>query len=70
MLWWLAFGLCTLFALGLFGVRASIVSGRVLCLAGTVLLSLLLTLLIRYDRREGLARKLAEEGARSRLGTV
>jgi MFS family permease len=48
----------------LFGVRASVVSGGVLCVAGTVLLSLLLPQLIRYDGREGLARKRAEEEAR------
>jgi MFS family permease len=47
----------------LFGLRASIVSGGVLCVAGTALLSLLLPQLIRYDARAGLARKLAEEEA-------
>jgi MFS family permease len=50
---------------GLFGVRASIVSGGVLCVAGTALLSLLLPQLIRYDGREGLKRKRAEEEARA-----
>jgi hypothetical protein len=50
---------------GLFGVRTSIVSGGVLCVAGTALLSLLLPQLIRYDGREGLARKRAEEEARA-----
>jgi len=49
----------------LFGVRASIVSGGVLCVAGTVLLSLLLPAFIRYDGREGLKRKQAEEDARA-----
>jgi MFS family permease len=49
---------------GLFGVRASVVSGGVLCVAGTFLLSLLLPSFIRYDGREGLARKRAEEEAR------
>jgi MFS family permease len=49
---------------GLFGVRASIVSGGVLCVAGTALLSLLLPAFIRYDGREGLRRKRAEETAR------
>ncbi|MFL6336179.1 MAG: MFS transporter [Pyrinomonadaceae bacterium] len=49
----------------LFGVRASVVSGGVLCVAGTALLSLLLPQLIRYDGRAGLARKRAEEEARS-----
>jgi MFS family permease len=49
----------------LFGVRASVVSGGVLCLAGTALLSLLLPQLIRYDGREGLKRKRAEEESRA-----
>lgn len=48
----------------LFGVRASVVSGGLLCVAGTALLSLLLPQLIRYDGREGLKRKRAEEEAR------
>jgi MFS family permease len=52
-------------AAGLFGVRASIVSGGVLCVAGTALLSLLLPAFLRYDGREGLARKAAEEAARA-----
>jgi len=51
-------------AAGLFGVRASVVSGGVLCVAGTVLLSFLLPAFLRYDGREGLARKRAEEAAR------
>jgi MFS family permease len=50
---------------GLFGVRFSVVSGGLLCLAGTALLSLLLPAFIRYDGREGLARKRAEEEARA-----
>ncbi|HST51967.1 MAG TPA: MFS transporter [Pyrinomonadaceae bacterium] len=49
---------------GLFGVRASVVSGGVLCVAGTALLSLLLPSFIRYDGRAGLERKRAEEEAR------
>src|SRR5438270_1894019 len=49
---------------GLFGVRASIVSGGVLCVAGTALLSLLLPAFLRYDGRDGLARRRAEEEAR------
>jgi MFS family permease len=49
----------------LFGVRASIVSGGLLCVAGTALLSLLLPQLIRYDARAGLARKRAEEETRA-----
>jgi MFS family permease len=55
---------------GLFGVRASIVSGGLLCVAGTALLSLLLPQLIRYDGRAGLARKLAEEEAAARASNV
>jgi len=47
----------------LFGVRASVLSGGLLCVAGTALLSLLLPQLIRYDARAGLARKRAEEEA-------
>jgi hypothetical protein len=49
----------------LFDVRTAIVSGGVLCVAGTALLSLLLPQLIRYDGRAGLARKRAEEEARA-----
>lgn len=49
----------------LFGWRASVVSGGVLCVAGTALLALLLPRLLRYDARAGRARKLAEEQARS-----
>jgi MFS family permease len=48
----------------LLGARASVVSGGVLCVAGTALLSLLLPSFIRYDGRDGLARKRAEEEAR------
>ena len=48
----------------LFGVRASVVSGGLLCVAGTALLSMLLPQLISYDGREGLKRKRAEEEAR------
>ncbi|MDT7688909.1 MAG: hypothetical protein QOE46_1668 [Acidobacteriota bacterium] len=55
-------------AAGFFGVRASIVSGGVLCVAGTAMLSLLLPQLIRYDGRAGLARKHAEEDERASAG--
>ena len=47
----------------LFGVRASIVSGGVLCIMGTALLSLLLPQLVRYDGRAALARKRSAEDA-------
>lgn len=48
-----------------FSVRASVVSGGVLCVVGTALLSLLLPEFLRYDGRVGLERKRAEEAARS-----
>jgi MFS family permease len=48
----------------LFGVRASVVSGGVLCVVGTALLALALPAFIRYDGREGLRRKQEEEAAR------
>lgn len=44
-----------------FGLRASVVSGGVLCVLGSGLLALLLPQFIRYDGRAGLARKQAEE---------
>lgn len=50
---------------GLFGLRASVVSGGVLCVLGSVALALLLPKFIRYDGREGLARKQAEDAARA-----
>lgn len=49
-----------------FGLRASVVSGGLFCIAGTGLLALLLPGFIRYDGREGLARKRAEEEARGK----
>jgi MFS family permease len=50
----------------LFGLRASVVSGGVLCVVGSGLLALLLPAFIRYEGREGLARKQAEEAERAR----
>ncbi len=47
-----------------FGLGASVVSGGVLCVLGSGVLALLLPRFIRYDGREGLARKEAEEMAR------
>ncbi len=47
-----------------FGLRASVVSGGVLCVIGCGVLALLLPKFISYDGREGLARKQAEEAAR------
>lgn len=52
---------------GLFGVRASVVSGGVLCILGTGALALLLPAFLRYDGRAGLARKLAEEEKRQMM---
>ena len=49
----------------LYGVRASVVSGGVLCVVGTGLLALLLPAFLRYDGREGLRRKQEEEEARA-----
>jgi MFS family permease len=51
---------------GLFGLRTSIVSGGVLCVLGSGLLALLLPAFVRYDGREGLALKIAEDDKRSR----
>ncbi len=48
----------------LVGLRASVVSGGVMCVVGSGLLALLLPAFIRYDGREGLARKLREERER------
>src|SRR5205085_373675 len=50
----------------LFGLRTSVVSGGVLCVVGSGLLALLLPAFIRYEGREGLARKQAEEAERAR----
>ena len=44
-----------------FGLRTSVVSGGVLCVAGAGLLALLLPKFIRYDAREGLASKKTED---------
>jgi len=49
----------------LFGVRASVVSGGVMCVLGTGVLALLLPAFLRYDGREGLKRKAAEDEARA-----
>jgi MFS family permease len=50
---------------GLFGLRASVISGGVLCVLGSGVLALLLPAFLRYDGRAGLARKLAEEAERA-----
>jgi hypothetical protein len=49
----------------LFSVRASVVSGGAMCVAGSVILASLLPEFIRYNGRDGLARKLAEEAERA-----
>lgn len=49
----------------LFGLRASIVSGGVMCVIGSGLLALFLPRFLRYDGRDGIAQKLAEEAARA-----
>lgn len=49
----------------LFSVRTSIVSGGLLCIVGTGLLALALPMFLRYDGRQGLAVKQADDAARS-----
>jgi MFS family permease len=48
-----------------FGLRTSIVSGGVLCVLGSGLLALLLPAFIKYDGRQGLLKKQAEEAKRA-----
>jgi MFS family permease len=48
----------------LFSIRASIISGGVLCVLGTGLLAMALPAFLHYDGRDGLARKREEEAAR------
>lgn len=48
----------------LFSVRASVVSGGILCVVGTALISALLPQFIRYDGREGIRQKELEEAMR------
>jgi predicted MFS family arabinose efflux permease len=49
----------------LFGLRASVVSGGLMCVIGAGVLVLFLPGFIRYDGREGLKRKEAEEAERA-----
>jgi MFS family permease len=49
----------------LFGLRASVASGGVMCVLGAVALAVLLPGFLRYDGREGLKRKEAEEAERA-----
>lgn len=48
------------------GLHSSVISGGVLCVLGSGLLAFLLPAFIKYDGREGLARKQAEEAERAR----
>ncbi|SCL37441.1 Predicted arabinose efflux permease, MFS family [Micromonospora pallida] len=45
------------------GVNGSIISGGILCVVGTAALAALLPTFVRYDGRDGLARKQAEDAA-------
>jgi MFS family permease len=54
----------------LFGLRASIVSGGVMCVIGAGVLALFLPGFIRYDGREGLKRKAAEDAQRAAAGST
>jgi MFS family permease len=48
----------------LFGVKTSIVSGGILCVVGTVVISALIPQFLRYDGREGVKRKELEDALR------
>jgi MFS family permease len=48
----------------LFSVRTSIVSGGILCVVGTAIISVLIPQFLRYDGREGVRQKEAEEALR------
>jgi MFS family permease len=48
----------------LFSVRTSVVSGGILCVVGTVIISALLPQFLRYDGREGVKQKELEEALR------
>ncbi|HJR06887.1 MAG TPA: MFS transporter [Pyrinomonadaceae bacterium] len=48
----------------LFSVRTSVVSGGILCVVGTAIISALLPQFIRYDGREGIRQKELEEAMR------
>lgn len=51
----------------LVSIRASVVSGGILCVLGTFALAAMLPYFIAYDAREGMKRKEAEEAARAEL---
>jgi hypothetical protein len=48
----------------LFSVRTSVVSGGILCVVGTAIISALLPQFISYDGREGIRQKELEEALR------
>jgi MFS family permease len=48
----------------LFSVRTSVVSGGILCVVGTALISLLIPQFLKYDGREGIRQKELEEAMR------
>ncbi|MDX2030863.1 MAG: MFS transporter [Blastocatellia bacterium] len=48
-----------------FGLRTSVISGGVLCVVGACALAVLLPRFVRYDGRDGIAQKEAEEAARA-----
>ena len=48
----------------LFSVRASVISGGILCVVGTAVISALIPQFIRYDGREGIKQKEIEEALR------
>ncbi|MEP6925361.1 MAG: MFS transporter [Pyrinomonadaceae bacterium] len=54
----------------LFSLQTSVVSGGVLCVLGTVVLSALLPQFLNYDGREGLRRKEEEEANRAAVANV
>ena len=49
----------------IFNLRTSIVSGGVLCVAGTLALAVVLPKFLRYDARDGMKRKKEEEAVRT-----
>lgn len=51
----------------LFSLKTSVVSGGILCVVGSGVLSLLLPTFLRYDGRAGLARKRQEEAERAEM---
>jgi len=53
-----------------FGLRTSVVSGGILCVLGSGILALLLPEFLKYDGREGLLKKQAEEASRAAAAGV